>query len=213
MEPGGIVLLGPPASGKGTQGRLLAEQCGHAYFSTGKQLRRELKAGTDLGKAAEPYLAVGKYVPDELVLAIAFNWIEEADGSWILDGFPRTLPQATKLDEFLKDAKGTLRALLLEVPSAELQSRVMERRECTACPWTGTRSQAKASGHCPLCGGELGQRQDDDLENFRMRHKAFEELTSPVADYYDNSQRLLRVSGMGTPDEVFQRVQAYFKLH
>ena len=212
VESGSIVLLGPPASGKGTQGRLLAELWGLDYLSTGKQLRRELKTGSPLGKQAEPYLETGQYVPDELVLALALEWIKRAEDGWILDGFPRTLPQATELDVFLRAQKENMGALLLEVPGSELQQRVAERRECTSCPWTGTRTQAKASGRCPLCEGELGQRQDDDPENFRMRLQAFEELTSPVADYYESSQRLHRVSGAGTPEDVFQRITAQFNL-
>lgn len=207
-----FVLLGPPASGKGTQGRRLAEHAGLAYFSTGKQLRREVKAGTELGIQAEPFLEAGHYVPDELVLSLALDWIAQQDGGWILDGFPRTLPQGTALDVGLESESEGLRALLLEVSAEELERRVTERRECTACSWTGTRVQAESSGNCPACGGVLGVRHDDDLENFQMRLKAFEELTLPVARHYESSGRLLRVGGSGTPEEVFQRVQSLTKL-
>jgi len=204
-----IVLLGPPASGKGTQGRLLARERNLSYFSTGKQLRREMKAASRLGKEVEPYLAAGQYVPDELVLALVIGWIKKEKGGWVLDGFPRTLPQAEELDRVLGGDGAHLKALLLEGPVAELERRVIDRRECTACPWTGTKIQAEVSGGvCPSCGATLGQRHDDDLENFRRRLKAFEELTLPVAAYYEQSDRLLRVWGLGSPEEVFQNVQS-----
>ena len=209
MDAPAIVLLGPPASGKGTQGRLLAKEGNLSYFSTGKQLRREMKAASPLGKEAEPYLAAGQYVPDELVLALVIGWIKKEKGGWVLDGFPRTLPQAEELDRVLGGDGAHLKALLLEGPVAELERRVIDRRECTACPWTGTKIQAEVSGGvCPSCGATLGQRHDDDLENFRRRLKAFEELTLPVAAYYEQSDRLLRVWGLGSPEEVFQNVQS-----
>lgn len=209
MDAATIVLLGPPASGKGTQGRLLARERNLSYFSTGKQLRREMKAASRLGKEVEPYLAAGQYVPDELVLALVIGWIKKEKRGWVLDGFPRTLPQAEELDRVLGGDGAHLKALLLEGPVAELERRVIDRRECTACPWTGTKIQAEVSGGvCPSCGATLGQRHDDDLENFRRRLKAFEELTLPVAAYYEQSDRLLRVWGLGSPEEVFQNVQS-----
>ncbi len=209
MDAATIVLLGPPASGKGTQGRLLARERDLSYFSSGKQLRREMKAASRLGKEVEPYLAAGQYVPDELVLALVIGWIKKEKGGWVLDGFPRTLPQAEELDRVLGGDGAHLKAILLEGPVAELERRVIDRRECTACPWTGTKIQAEVSGGvCPSCGATLGQRHDDDLENFRRRLKAFEELTLPVAAYYEQSDRLLRVWGLGSPEEVFQNVQS-----
>ncbi|MCH2064150.1 MAG: nucleoside monophosphate kinase [Roseibacillus sp.] len=209
MSASAIVLLGPPASGKGTQGRLLAKEKMLSYFSTGKQLRQEVKVGSLLGKEAEPYLVTGHYVPDELALALATAWIRKVKGGWVLDGFPRTLPQAEELDQALGVDSDCLRALLMEGPVAELERRVTDRRECTGCPWTGTKVQAEAfGGACPSCGGRLGQRDDDDLENFRQRLKVFEELTLPVAEYYEQSGRLLRIWGVGTPAEVFKRVKS-----
>ena len=202
--------MGPPASGKGTQGKRLAEHGSLSYFSTGKQLRRELKTGSPLGRQAAPFLEKGQYVPDELVLSLAFTWIDAVEGGWVLDGFPRTLPQAEALDGHLGERGRDLRAILLEAPMDELESRVAERRECTSCPWTGTRGQAEASGgSCPSCGGPLVRRADDDLENFRQRHRSFEELTLPAAEHYENSGRLLRISGLGSPTEVFERILSH----
>ncbi len=204
-----IVLLGPPASGKGTQGRFLAKRFGLSYFSTGRQLRRELKAGSALGRKAEPFLENGRYVPDELALSLVIDWIEEECRGWVLDGFPRTVPQADQLDGLLGAECAILQAFLLEAPVEDLERRVLERRECTSCSWTGTKLQAeKSGGLCPTCGGQLGQREDDELANFRQRRQEFEELTLPVADYYEQSGRLRRVCGTGRPDEVFSRLQS-----
>ncbi len=209
MSAHAIVLLGPPASGKGTQGRLLAAAERLSYFSSGKQLRKEVRAGSELGKAAAPYLEAGEYVPDELALGLVTGWIKELNCGWILDGFPRTLPQAEELDQVLGSGKEELMALLMEGSVEELEKRVADRRECRECSWTGTRVEAEGTQDiCPSCGGNVGQRLDDDLDNFRQRLKAFEELTLPVASYYEQSERLLRVWGIGTPEEVFHRVQS-----
>ena len=211
MSAHAIVLLGPPASGKGTQGRLLAAAEGISYLSSGQQLRKEVRAGSEVGKAAEPYLEAGNYVPDELALGLVTGWISEIHRGWILDGFPRTVPQAAELDQVLGSRKEELRALLIEGPAEELERRVADRRECRECSWTGTRAEVEGSqGICPSCGGRVGQRPDDDLENFRQRLKVFEELTLPVASYYEQSERLLRVWGIGSPEEVFHRLQSEF---
>lgn len=211
MADPAIVLLGAPASGKGTQGRKLAEVLGLGFLSTGKQLRREVRSGSDLGREADKYLVRGQYVPDSLALAIAFNWLGENTGGWVLDGFPRTLAQAKELDEFLGERAHDLRAIGLEIPTPELERRVQDRRECRTCSWTGTQQQAEESGSCPACGGEVVFRRDDDLENFRSRHRAFVELTGPVIAYYDYSQRLQRVNGLGTVEEVFETVRTACK--
>jgi adenylate kinase len=188
---------------------LLAKEKKLSYFSTGKQLRREVKAGSVLGKEAEPYLVAGHYVPDELALALVADWIRKVNGGWVLDGFPRTLPQAEEFDRCLGRDRMHLRALLMDGSIAELKRRVTDRRECAGCPWIGTRIQAEAfGGACPSCGGRIEQRPDDDLENFRLRLKAFEELTLPAAVYYEQSARLFRISGEGTPAEVFRNVKS-----
>ena len=148
-------------------------------------------------------------MPDALALALATDWIRQVKGGWVLDGFPRTLPQADDLDQALGVDSSHLRALLIEGSVAELERRVADRRECLGCSWTGTKAQAAAfGGGCPSCGGRLGQRDDDDLENFRQRLKVFEELTLPVAEYYEQSGRLFRIWGVGTPAEVFKRVKS-----
>ena len=207
-----VVLIGPPACGKGTQGRHLAEATGAAYFSTGKQLRREMEAATPLGREAVRYLDAGQYVPDTMAQELAFHWLRDVAGGWILDGFPRTLAQARELDRFLGAGRDVLQAVLLDVPAEELEERVTHRRECLLCSWVGTRGKAETSGNCPVCGGGLRSRADDAAESFRMRMAVYDELTRPVIDHYVESARLRRVSGLGTPGEVYERMQSLLEL-
>lgn len=181
---------------------------GAAYFSTGRQLRHEMEGGTDLGRRAAEFLAAGQYVPDAMAEEIAFNWLGGVTDGWILDGFPRTVPQARELDRFLGSDRGLLQAVLLDVPVAELERRVSRRRECHGCTWVGTPEQAGSAGACPECGGTLRIRSDDALENFRKRMAAYDELTKPVADHYVECGRLRTVSGTGPAEEVFERLQS-----
>lgn len=179
-----------------------------AYLSTGRRLRAELEAETEMGLRVEPYLRRGDYVPDDLVWQLVLGWLTGLDQStgWILDGFPRTLPQALALDKYLHPREEDLRAIVLTVARDELEQRAQDRRECTACSWSGTSSQASGAGTCPVCGGTLTRRDDDAIENFRNRLEEFESLTAPLADYYEDSRRLHRVSGAGSPDDVYQRI-------
>ena len=124
-----------------------------------------------------------------------------------MDGFPRTVAQAQDLDVFLRPGEGGLRALLLEVPAAELERRVLERRECRSCSWTGTRGEAESSGGCPSWGGDLVQRRDDAIDNFRMRLKSFGELTAPVADYYNKTSQLIRLNKKGNPNKMYNQIK------
>ena len=133
-------MLGPPASGKGTQGRRLADSLGLAYLSTGALLREEMERGSVLGEKARPILARGGYLPDELMFPILAEWLEGRLGGWVLDGFPRSVPQAAFLDEWL--ARHGLKldaAIALEVPIEELVERIRNRVECPECRWTGQR--------------------------------------------------------------------------
>lgn len=213
MEETRLVLLGPPACGKGTQGRRLAAEYGLGYFSTGKQLRREVEEGTALGKEADQYLSRAEYVPDELVLAIVSDWVSKQKGGWILDGFPRTVKQAEELDAFPAESIGSLRALLIDVDRDVLAQRVSQRCECGYCSWTGTSEEVKETASCPSCGGALIRRRDDEPEAFRKRMDVYEELTLPVMEHYSSSGRLLSVSGIGTPGEVFKRVEDALQSH
>ena len=203
------VLLGPPASGKGTQGRLLSAAQNLAYLSTGRQLRKEVADNTACGKLAEAYLADSRFVPDQLVLDMVSDWLRKVSGGWILDGFPRTVSQAKELDRILGPEDIALRAIMFEVNTKELEQRVAGRSECQECSWTGNVVNVRLRENtCPSCGGPLQRRLDDVPENFRKRLKEFQDLTLPVASYYDTSGRLLKVCGVGTQEQVFKFLQS-----
>lgn len=206
-----IVLLGPPASGKGTQGRRLAESFGLRYLSTGALLRENMENGTALGCAAVPILARGGYLPDELMCPVIADWLERNDGGagWVLDGFPRSLPQAEFLDSWLAQKGASLdAALALEVPFGELLRRIRDRVECPDCRWSGRRSELSEAGKCPKCGGSAVPRDDDREGNFRNRHAEFVSLTIPAIDFYRKSGRLVSVTATGSKDETAATILA-----
>lgn len=202
-----IVLLGPPASGKGTQGRRLASALGLGYLSTGALLREAMEEGTALGKQAEPILARGGYLPDDLMCPILGEWLDRQSGGWVLDGFPRSLPQAVFLDEKLAQNGLTLdRAVSLEVPIDELLARVTNRVECPDCRWTGQKEQLTDGGKCPSCGHAAGPRADDDEENFRSRHAEFVTHVEPVIARYRAAGQLATCDATASQDEVAARI-------
>ncbi len=210
-KPLRVVLLGPPASGKGTQGRRLAASLGLGYLSTGALLREEMEAGTDLGKQAEPILARGEYLPDDLMCPILADWLFRQSGGWVLDGFPRSLPQAVFLDGWL--AKRDLKidaAVSLEVPFEVLLARIADRVECPECRWTGQRNQLSAAEMCPSCGGSAGPRADDSEENFKSRHAEFVSLTQPVIDHYRHLGLLSPCDATPPQDEVAAKLLRLF---
>ncbi len=196
-----VVLLGPPASGKGTQGRRLASALGLDYLSTGALLREEVGGGTELGKQAAPILERGGYLPDDLMCRILEEWLEGRGGGWVLDGFPRSIPQARFLDDWLARHGSKLdAALFLEVPREELLERILNRVECPACRWSGRKSQLEEGDRCPECGTPSGPRSDDDEENFRNRYDEFLTHTHPVIEYYA-SKGVLRSCDASAPQD------------
>ena len=200
-----VVLLGPPASGKGTQGRLLAAALGLEYLSTGALLREAMEEGTALGNAAKPILARGGYLPDELMCPVIDEWLVKHPDSagWVLDGFPRSLPQAQFLDELLVEKGQALNAAIaLEVPFDELLERIINRVECPECRWSGQKSQLTSEKFCPVCGHPAAPRADDDEANFRNRHSEFTQLTLPVINHYRATGKLLAISATAPKDEV-----------
>lgn len=198
-----LILLGPPASGKGTQGRRLAEHLGLAYVSTGALLRHAVAQGTPEGKEAEPILAVGGYVSDDLMFRIMRPWLEAHQDGWVLDGFPRTLGQDDFLRRWLAERNDALEAAIaLEVPKSELVRRIENRVECPACGWTGQRHQLVDGGLCPKCGALAAARSDDSLENFLSRFDEFERHALPVIGRYAGERRLVTVDATAPIDEV-----------
>ena len=202
-----IVLLGPPASGKGTQGRRLAEALDLPYLGTGALLRSAVEEGSELGKQAAPILERGEYLPDPLMCSIMADWLEHQTGGWVLDGFPRSLPQADFLSQWLTARDQRLdAAILLEVPVAELLVRLGNRLECPECRWSGRPEALNKAGRCPECGGIAAPRADDTPVNFRSRLAEYEENTLPAVRYYEEAGLLHRFDARPDPEEVAARM-------
>lgn len=210
-KPLRVVLLGPPASGKGTQGRRLAASLGLGYLSTGALLREQMEAGTELGKQAEPILARGGYLTDELMCPILADWLSRQSGGWVLDGFPRSLPQAVFLDDWLAGRGLKLDAAVsLEAPFTELLCRTRNRVECPECRWSGQRQQLTAGDKCPVCGQPAARRADDGEENFRSRYAEFVSLARPVIEHYRQLDLLSPCDATAPQDEVAARLLQLF---
>jgi adenylate kinase len=185
---------------------------GLGYLSTGALLREEVEQGTTLGRMAAPILARGEYLPDDLMCRILADWLQRQKNGWVLDGFPRSLPQARFLDEWLADhGLGIDRAVSLEVPFDELLDRIRNRVECPECRWSGQASQASGDGLCPVCETPLIHRADDTEENFIKRHQEFERLTLPVASHYRQLGLLAPCDATAPQDQVAASLLALFE--
>ena len=202
-KPLRLVLLGPPGSGKGTQGKRLAESLGLGYLGTGMLLRQQMAAGTELGKQATPILARGEYLPDDLMCPLLADWLSRQSGGWVLDGFPRSLQQALFLDNWLAGRDLRLGAAIsLELSFDEILARISNRIECADCHWTGHPGLLSAAGECPVCSGLTDRRADDREENFRARHAEFVSLTQPVIERYRQSGLLYSCDASPPQDQV-----------
>jgi len=201
MKDRTLVFLGPPASGKGTQGRRLAEAHGLAYLSTGALLRRALSDDTDLGKKAKPFLDRGEFLPDKIMVPMVIEWVLAQEKGWLLDGFPRTVPQGEALDAALEVKPS---AIVLHVPDDELRRRVVCRLECESCHRVTREGEGT---HCPKCEGLLVPRADDSAAKFESRLGEYRRLVKPTIQYYCDRSRARIVNGTGSPDEVWVRVQ------
>jgi adenylate kinase len=203
VEGGGgprLVLIGPPASGKGTQAEKLYEVFGVPTVSTGAMLRQEIESGSDLGKDAARYLDRGHLLPDELMLGVVGRWLETRAGGFILDGFPRTVIQAEAFDEMLREGGGGLTAaIFLDTAAEVLEDRVCKRMHCSRCGAivrVGVHVEDAEAG-CPKCGAGLVKREDDTVETFRERMAEYEEKTFPGRGYYEGGKKRLRIRGDG----------------
>jgi adenylate kinase len=209
-----LILLGPPGSGKGTQGEKLQEDFALPYYATGDILRAAVKEGTDLGKQAREYMDRGDLVPDELIIAVIGERVqtEEASDGFILDGFPRTVPQAEALDEEMQDLGRKITAVILfEVSEEEIIRRLSGRRTCEADPphvYHLEFNPPKEEGVCDIDGSKLMVRDDDKPEVVRHRLEQYEEKTKPLVKYYDERGILQHVDGERAPDEVEESIQA-----
>lgn len=199
-----VILLGGPGAGKGTQAVRLSEKLGLAHISTGDLFRENLKNDTALGQKARGFMDAGKLVPDELVLEMLFDRVAAPDcaGGYLLDGFPRTEPQALALEKALGDT--TPSVLNLEVADEVIVQRASGRRLCHGCSaiWHATFNRPTTEGVCDACGGELYQREDDQEEVVRERLNVYHAQTAPLVEFYSSRGLLVGVDGEQSPDEV-----------
>ncbi len=206
-----IVLLGAPGSGKGTQGKKLAERYGIPQISTGDLLRAAVAAETPLGKRAKAAMEAGQLVSDEIVMGLIRERLNEPDTEqgFILDGFPRNLAQAEALDVMLEELDKPLQvALHIDVDFDILMKRLTGRRTCESCGqmYNIYTSPPKQEGVCDKCGGRLIQRADDNEETIRNRLKVYESQTMPLIDYYRQQGKLHTVKGEGSIDDIFSKI-------
>jgi len=218
-----LIFIGPPGSGKGTQAKRLAATHGVPHISTGDMLREAIADGTELGRQAAPIMATGALVSDDLMLGIIDERLAKPDAQrgFILDGFPRTLVQAEKLDTIVGNSKGNskgngsgneadgLRVLQLLVPDEAIVKRISLRRSCPTCGAIYHLESAPPAVDtvCDREGAELIARPDDNETAIRKRLEAFHRQTLPVATFYKSKQLLREVDGVGPVDEVFERIE------
>jgi adenylate kinase len=211
-----LIFIGPPGSGKGTQAKRLAAQHGVPHISTGDMLREAIADGTALGQQAAPVMASGALVSDDLMMGIINERLAKPDAQrgFILDGFPRTLVQAEKLDTIVGNGAGdeadSLRVLQLLVPDEAIVKRISLRRSCPTCGAIyHLESAPPAIGSvCDREGAELIARPDDNETAVRKRLEAFHRQTLPVATFYKTKQLLREVDGVGPVDQVFERIES-----
>lgn len=211
-----IIFIGPPGSGKGTQAKRLAGRFDIPHISTGDMLREAVAEGTPLGTEAAPIMAAGALVPDDLMVGIIRERLSRPDAQkgFILDGFPRTLVQAEKLDGMLAASAGgngqpALRVLQLLVPDDAIVRRITLRRTCAQCGaiYHLENNPPASDSVCDRCGAEVIARPDDTEEAVRKRLESFHRQTMPVATHYRTKSMLREVDGVGPLDVVFERIE------
>jgi adenylate kinase len=208
-----VVLFGPPGAGKGTQAKFLSEGFNIPHISTGDILRDNVKKGTALGTKARSYMERGELVPDELLVDLVRARLEEPDTrkGFLLDGYPRTIPQAKALDGILDDLNKKLDAVInIDVGTPELIRRLSGRRICRNCgaSYHVVFNPPKAGMLCDLCGGELYQRADDREEAIRNRLDVYGKQTQPVLDYYGKKGVLIDIDGDREIEEIAVDIRA-----
>ena len=202
-----LILLGAPGAGKGTQAEIISEKYNIPTISTGNIIRAALKNGTEMGLKAKSYIDAGELVPDNVVIGIIKERLSEADckEGYILDGFPRTIPQAVALDDmgFVIDA-----ALSIEVDDSEIVKRMSGRRVCEKCgaSYHTEYKKPEVEGVCNLCGGNLVIRKDDEPETVKNRLNVYHEQTEPLKDFYKGCGKLIIVEGQDKVEDTTRLV-------
>lgn len=199
-----VILLGAPGAGKGTQAALICEEFNVPHISTGDILRRNIKEGTPLGVKAKEYIDAGALVPDEVVIGLVEARLKEDDckDGYVLDGFPRTIPQAEALDKVAHIDM----AINIDVPFELIVARLGGRRVCK-CGATYHVSTLNGETKCKACGDELFIRDDDRPETVQNRLRVYQEQTQPLIDYYGNQGKVINVPATGTIEEIFADVK------
>jgi len=212
-----LILLGPPGAGKGTQAKMLTEEYSIPQISTGDILRAAVKDGTAMGLKAKEYMNAGGLVPDEVVVGIVRDRLQEADceNGFILDGFPRTVAQADALQDSLQEMNKELdRVISLEVDAEALVARLTGRRTCKQCGrgYHVSFDPSRQADVCDICGGPLIQRDDDQEETIRKRLQVYAEQTSPLISYYRETGLLLELDGMLPISQVQEKMLSLIQV-
>ncbi|MCJ7811248.1 MAG: adenylate kinase, partial [Dehalococcoidia bacterium] len=195
-----VILFGAPGAGKGTQAAILAEKTGLVHITTGELFREAIRQETELGKQAKPYYDGGQLVPDRLTIAMLLERLSQGDCARgaILDGFPRTLDQATALDEALaQEGRAIDKVIYIQVPEDDLLGRLSGRWNCRQCSsvYHERFQPPRQAGRCDQCSGELYQRDDDKPETVRRRLEVYLQQTAPLIDYYQAKGKLVEIDG------------------
>lgn len=206
-----IIMLGAPGAGKGTQAKKIAAKYAIPHISTGDIFRANIKNNTELGQKAKTYMDKGELVPDELVVDLIMDRFKEADcaNGYVLDGFPRTIPQAEALDKALSaNGESVDYAINVEVPDENIINRMSGRRACVGCGATYhiQFNAPKVEGVCDTCGEKLILRDDDKPETVKNRLSVYHEQTQPLIDYYSKKGVLAEVDGTQAMDDVFNAI-------
>jgi len=211
-----IILMGPPGAGKGTLAKQLMSALDLVHISTGDMFREAIKAGTDLGKLAKSYIDRGDLVPDEVTIGIVKERLGQDDCAkgFLLDGFPRTLPQAEALKEMSKEINRPIEVVLnLDCDNQELIRRISGRRVCKNCgaPYHVVTLNPKVEGVCDICGGPLYQRADDNEEALKVRLEHYVQSTKPLLDFYASEGLLKSFDSLVGKDQLFDQVSEFLK--
>ncbi|MBN1824164.1 MAG: adenylate kinase [Endomicrobiales bacterium] len=206
-----LILLGPPGAGKGTQAKKIAEKYGVPHISTGDMFRETAQSGSELGKKLQSFMSAGKLVTDDIVIEVVKERLAKPDCAkgFLLDGFPRTVPQAEALDGILNGQKRKIdNVLCMKVADEDIINRLSSRRVCLACgeSYNTISKPPKTEGKCDVCSGRVIQRADDNRETIAQRLKVYNEQTSPLVDYYSKAGVLKEVDGSKSVDEVFKNL-------
>ena len=208
-----IIMLGAPGAGKGTQAKKIADKYSIPHISTGDIFRANIKGGTELGMKAKSYMDQGQLVPDEVTIGMLLDRISEADceNGYVLDGFPRTIPQAESLTVALNQRGEKIDyAINVDVPDENIVTRMSGRRACLACGATYhiVYNAPKTDGICDTCGEKLVLREDDKPETVQKRLAVYHDQTQPLIDYYQDAEILVTVNGTKDLNEVFADITA-----